>query len=58
MSKAVVQCREDGTSINTFESAKEAERQTGINNANIISCCIGRKSHLTADGYKWRYENE
>ena len=58
MSKAVVQCREEGTSINTFESAKEAERQTGINNANIISCCIGRKSHLTAGGYKWRYENE
>ncbi len=38
MSKAVVQCREDGTLISTFESAKEGERQTGINNANIISC--------------------
>ena len=58
MSKAVVQCREDGTLISTFESAKEAERQTGINNANIISCCIGRKSHHTAGGYKWRYANE
>ena len=58
MSKAVVQCRGDGTLISTFESAKEAERQTGINNANIISCCIGRRNFLTAGGYKWRYKNE
>ena len=58
ISKSVIQYLKDGTVISEFESAKEAERQTGINNANIISCCIGRKSFHTAGGYKWKYANE
>lgn len=37
----------------TYPSIIEAERQTGINNANINRCCRG-KLH-TAGGYHWKY---
>ena len=49
----------DGTLLNVFASAKEASIATNINNADITSCCKGRrgngkKSH-GAGGYIWRY---
>lgn len=45
----------DGKIINTFPSIMEAERKTGIKNANIARAC---KRNQTACGYKWRYINE
>ncbi len=39
--------------INKFNSALEAEKETGINNANISHCLVGRRP--TAGGYSWRY---
>jgi hypothetical protein len=42
-----------GEIINTFPSAKEASRQTGICYTNISECC--RKLRTRAGGYKWEY---
>lgn len=36
-----------------YPSAKQAERELGINHSNIIGCCLGRRQ--TAGGYVWRY---
>ena len=41
--------------IITFQSAKEAERKTGINCSHISSCCKGRKKYKSAGGYIWMY---
>lgn len=54
-SKAVLQIK-DGMVIAEFPSTMEAERQTGINSGNISSCCLGRKKHSHAGGYKWKYK--
>ena len=39
----------------TFDSIREAERQTNISHGNISSCCKGKLN--TAGGYHWRYCN-
>ena len=39
-----------------WESAKEAERCTGINNGNIINCCQGRQK--SAGGHIWFYTDD
>ena len=36
-----------------YESTMEVERQTGISNGCISSCCNGRQK--TAGGYHWKY---
>ena len=44
--------------INTFKSAKEANRETSIDQTNITRCCKGeRECTTTPDGkiYKWEY---
>lgn len=41
-----------------YESAAEAGRTIGITSANILSCCIGRKSYHTAGGYMWEFVKE
>ena len=43
----------NGNLIADFVSATEAFRQTGINVANICSCCNGKLK--TAGGYIWKY---
>lgn len=53
--KAVHQCDLSGNIINTFESIKEAEQQTGISSKHIPSVCRGKKQ--TCGGYKWVYVN-
>lgn len=58
ISKPVIQCDVNGNVVNHYPSVMEAQRVTGINNANIVGCCIGRKSYYMAGGYKWRYVNE
>lgn len=37
----------------TFESAHEVQRKTGISKGNISAVCLG--SRKTAGGYHWRY---
>lgn len=47
-----VVCRSDGRK---FCSIREAERQTGIYQSNIIACCCGKLK--SAGGFNWSYEN-
>lgn len=51
----VVQMDLGGNEISTFESSREAQRQTGAKGTNIIHCCRGLRH--TAYGYKWRFAN-
>ena len=51
----IYQLNLDGKIINKFPSIMEAERKTGIKNANIARAC---KRNQTTCGYKWRYINE
>lgn len=44
--------------VKSNNSVSNLEWCTWRYNANIISCCIGRRNFLTAGGYKWRYKNE
>ena len=37
----------------SFDSTKEAERQTGVPNSNIIAVCNGKRK--TAHKYQWKY---
>lgn len=53
-SKAVIQYDLNGSKIKEFVSIRDAERQTGIDNSNIIACCKLRKR--IAGGYIWRYK--
>lgn len=52
-SKQVLQFTREGILISTYPSIMEAQRQTGINNANISQCCLGK--YKTAGGYVWKY---
>jgi len=48
---AVTQLALDGTPVKRYLSLAEAERQTGVQSANIVSACKGRLK--TAGGFKW-----
>ena len=52
-SKPCIQHDLEGNYLAYYPSCKEAERETGIYNANISAACRG-KSH-TAGGYKWKF---
>lgn len=53
-SKSVIQYDLNGNKIKEFVSIRDAERQTRINNSNIIECCkLRRKS---AGGFIWNYK--
>ena len=54
--KMVVQMTKDGKVVATFESAREAARQTGIRNGNICAACSGR--YKQTHGYIWKYKEE
>lgn len=54
-SKTVCQYSNEGILIAVYPSAMEAQRQTGINRSNILSCCNKRRGFLTAGGYVWKY---
>lgn len=43
----------DGTVIQSFRSATEAQHCTGAKNCNIVLCCRGKRK--TANGYMWRF---
>lgn len=40
--------------VATYDSVREAERQTGFRNTHISDVCIGKRK--TAYGYKWAYD--
>lgn len=48
----IIQIFPDGKE-KAWKSAREVERQLGINHSNITACC--KKKTKTAGGYKWRY---
>ena len=51
--KAVNQFTKSGLLVASFISAKQAERETGCDNRNIIAVCRGKRK--TAYGYVWKY---
>lgn len=44
-----------GELIKIWESAMEVERQLGIKNTNISSCCLKKPHYNSAGGYNWAY---
>lgn len=54
--KTIVQLSLNGDFIKQYPSAKQAERETGVFNGNIIACCKRKKP--TMGGYVWRYADE
>lgn len=55
--KEVEQYTKDGKKVAVYESACEAQRKTGICQANISKCCLKRKGFLSAGGYVWKFKN-
>ena len=54
LSKPVHQIdRVTGEVLNTYPSCKEAQRQTGIDNSNIVKCCLSNRN--SAGVYKWSF---
>lgn len=54
--RPVQQYDTQGNFIKEYESANEAERQTGANSSNIASCC--NKKLKSAGGYQWKYSDD
>ncbi len=44
-----------GELLSVFDSATDAERDTGIKQSNISKCCLNRPSFNTAGGYVWKF---
>jgi len=42
--------------IQTYPSAREAQRQTGIDISSITNCCNGKKYYKSAGGFVWKYK--
>lgn len=55
--KPVNQYTIEGGYINTYCTASEAARQTGINYSGINRCCKHEYRFKTAGGYKWEFDN-
>ena len=55
-SKPVFSVDKESGLIMWWESAKEASRQTGINQSNITQCCKGKVK--SAGGHTWFYADE
>lgn len=45
----------DGVYIDSFESATDAQRLTGIKQYSISACCRGANNRKTAGGYRWSF---
>lgn len=54
--KAVNQYGKDLNYINTYKSAVEASKVTGVYRTHISSCCIGNRK--TCGGFKWFYADD
>lgn len=55
-SKPVLQFTKSGDFVAEYESASEAQRQTGIKQQNISSCCLKKPYFHSAGGYIWKYK--
>lgn len=53
LSKSIIQTNLLGNIIRKFRSSCYAHRETGVNQRNISSCCLGNRA--TAGGYKWNF---
>ena len=42
--------------LRTFETLASVKRETGINQFNVRSVCLGLRNH--AGGYDWKFINE
>lgn len=51
--KPVSQFTKSGDFLRSYESGKEAHRETGVNHSHIMECCAGKVK--TAGGYVWKY---
>ena len=54
LSKPVLQFTLDNILVKEYPSAKQAERETGFNNGNIVKCCKGKLKQMY--GYIWKYK--
>ena len=45
-----------GKYIKTWNCMSDAERELGVSNSKISSCC--KRKRYTAGGFQWRYDNE
>ena len=54
--KPVVQLTQDGEFVMLHQSARHAERDTGIRHDHIVDCCKGKPKRKTAGGYRWKYK--
>lgn len=52
-SKSVMQMSKNRTIIKLYSSAREAARQTGLNQSNISKCCNGK--YKSTGGFLWCY---
>lgn len=57
ISKPVLQYTKDMELVAEYPSAKEAERQTGINNATICYTCLNKRHYKSAGGYIWKWKD-
>lgn len=53
-SKEIIQLNLNGEVVREWESIGEAERHTGFNHANIVTCLKGKQK--TSYGYLWKYK--
>ena len=54
----VVQLGLDGKYITEFKSGREASRLTGIDEATINDCCMGKPHCKSGGGYLWVYKRD
>lgn len=53
---SILQFSKEGEFIRRWNSAKEVEKELGIKNSSICSCCKGKRK--SAYGYKWGYADD
>lgn len=53
--KSILQYDLNMNFIKEFKGASEAERELNLNQANITSCCQGKRNHC--GNFKWQYKN-
>ena len=52
--KPILQYTKAGEFVKEWESAREVQRQLGINHSHISQCCNGRRKY--AGGFVWRFK--
>lgn len=52
--RSILQIAKDGTIVNEFKNAMEAERETGVHNGSIYKCLFNERK--SAGGYIWEYK--